>query len=1024
MKHIQLEPQTAFGNQMASTEEEIASNPAQNLVFIDSTVEDADTLIDSLAPNTEAIALDSDRDGIEQIAEAIGNRTGIESMHFISHGAPGTVSLGATELNAETLESYSEQLQSLASNLSDRADILFYGCNVGETEAGAAFLEKLSQLTGADIAASEDLTGAAVLQGDWDLEVTTGDIEAPLAVEEQAQQKYSGVLASFAPQNGEELIQAIEEANSNQEDDTINLRNQTFTVSEIDNNTDGDNGLPSIKPDNGHSLIINGKGGTIARSDGEDTPKFRLFHVDEDATLKLRNLSLENGYANGGPQEKDGGAIKNRGTLTSSNIDFLNNTATEDGGAIDNDGGSAKIGYSTFTNNVANDDGGAIRNQDGTMRVTKTTISDNSANDDGGGIRHRAGDLTVLNSTISGNSTENQGGGIFTDARMKIQFSTITQNRAENIGGGVAVESSAGGSAGVTHTIIAGNTNGNDGMEAPNVTGTFKSRGYNLLGNPEGSNGFKIQNGTDLSLAEIGGIPLSEVIDPNLAQNQAPEDAPLTHALVPRSPLINAGNNERVPENADTDQRREGFERIAGKAVDIGSYEKQALPKLVFSEIMYDPASEAPNWEWAEVYNAGNRTVNLGGFVFDDNDDPALTEANVGQGSIAPGETGILYNSEAIAAADFSAAWDSEANLVPVTNWPELDTEGDRLALWPSLADYKIGLSQTTDRVNYNNSDAWPTDVNPTSIYLTDVSGNNPRQFNDNGENWARSAIGRASPTATAYESAVAGNNSGLDVGSPGTTDSTAPSWEDFTLEDVAQGDSSTNLTLSFTDNRAIDFSTLDNSDIQITSENEFSQFANLVNTSLDGNGTPIAATYQISPPGGTWNFEDDGTYTAQLKGDRVRDTTGNPVPAATLSSFEVALNDAPTVENAIADRSFSEGTPVNFEIPENTFAPDNPGDTLTYEATRADGTSLPSWLNFDPETQTFSGTPTDNSVGDVEIAVQATDEEGATVSDDFNISVTPTEEPSEPPTEEPSEPPTEEPSEPPTEEPSEPPTE
>jgi Ca2+-binding RTX toxin-like protein len=60
----------------------------------------------------------------------------------------------------------------------------------------------------------------------------------------------------------------------------------------------------------------------------------------------------------------------------------------------------------------------------------------------------------------------------------------------------------------------------------------------------------------------------------------------------------------------------------------------------------------------------------------------------------------------------------------------------------------------------------------------------------------------------------------------------------------------------------------------------------------------------------------------------------------------------------------------------------------LTYDATLADGSALPSWLSFDPATMTFSGTPTDADVGTLSLQVTATDTEGASVSDAFNITI------------------------------------
>ena len=56
------------------------------------------------------------------------------------------------------------------------ADLLLFGCNVAETEAGKDFVEQLGRITGVDVAASNDLTGSRNKGGDAELEVTTGTI--------------------------------------------------------------------------------------------------------------------------------------------------------------------------------------------------------------------------------------------------------------------------------------------------------------------------------------------------------------------------------------------------------------------------------------------------------------------------------------------------------------------------------------------------------------------------------------------------------------------------------------------------------------------------------------------------------------------------------------------------------------------------------------------------------------------------------------------------------------------------------
>ena len=81
--------------------------------------------------------------------------------------------------------------------LTETGDILFYGCNIAADSAGQSLLNNIAELTGADVAASEDLTGNARLGGDWLLEFQNGEIETNLAFSPDAQQHWSGVLATF-----------------------------------------------------------------------------------------------------------------------------------------------------------------------------------------------------------------------------------------------------------------------------------------------------------------------------------------------------------------------------------------------------------------------------------------------------------------------------------------------------------------------------------------------------------------------------------------------------------------------------------------------------------------------------------------------------------------------------------------------------------------------------------------------------------------------------------------------------------
>jgi hypothetical protein len=74
------------------------------------------------------------------------------------------------------------------------ADILIYGCDVGAGATGHDFVTSLASLTGADVAASDDLTGSSDLGGDWVLETRAGLVETAPFATHGVEQAWLGVL--------------------------------------------------------------------------------------------------------------------------------------------------------------------------------------------------------------------------------------------------------------------------------------------------------------------------------------------------------------------------------------------------------------------------------------------------------------------------------------------------------------------------------------------------------------------------------------------------------------------------------------------------------------------------------------------------------------------------------------------------------------------------------------------------------------------------------------------------------------
>ncbi|MEB3343271.1 S8 family serine peptidase, partial [Okeania sp.] len=187
-------------------------NPTTNpiLVFIDSGVNHYQQLFDGVVAEARPFIINTANDGIQQIDQILQQYPGQKTVHIISHGAPGCLYLGNTELSLDTLKHYIPQLQNW-----DIENLLLYGCHVASGDAGEEFIGKLQNLTGANIAASKSRTGAAVKGGNWDLEVNTGKVNVPPALQTEVMGTYSGVFdleleTTFA--SGQVIVKPLENA--------------------------------------------------------------------------------------------------------------------------------------------------------------------------------------------------------------------------------------------------------------------------------------------------------------------------------------------------------------------------------------------------------------------------------------------------------------------------------------------------------------------------------------------------------------------------------------------------------------------------------------------------------------------------------------------------------------------------------------------------------------------------------------------------------------------------------------------
>jgi hypothetical protein len=302
------------------------------------------------------------------------------------------------------------------------------------------------------------------------------------------------------------------------------------------------------------------------------------------------------------------------GTLTLNDVMVRDNRADSDGGGIESSLGQLAISQTTVTGNVAAGGGGGIHVWGGEATLGDSTPSGNSAQD-GGGIYilrradaerghggrqqrlfHRwrpcstaQGQLTISNSTFADNFATFGGGMLVGEATLKnstfaetvprecgaivnwpclgdvrrgrgpmsLSNVTITDNTADVDGGGIWNWEVLN----LSNTVLAGNASGSG--QAPDCVGMtpLNSQGYNLIGSTAGCG--------------IGGDTTGNLtgMSPNLGPLQNNGGPTPTHAPLPGSPVVDAGN-PAPPGSGGTaceaiDQR--GVTRPQGARCDIGA---------------------------------------------------------------------------------------------------------------------------------------------------------------------------------------------------------------------------------------------------------------------------------------------------------------------------------------------------------------------------------------------------------------------------------------------------------------------
>lgn len=408
------------------------------------------------------------------------------------------------------------------------------------------------------------------------------------------------------------LHQAIKSANQNSSfggcesgrngTDTIRLTDDIVLDNPYDNARIGEIGVEPIASD----IILDGDGHRI--SAGANQGEFTMIAVisgdvvirnvifadgkgSVGAVLKLvgANLQIDNAaFVNNEASDRGGAIAVVEANLTITNSSFINNRAANNAGAIMFDiiamDTHLRITDSVFTDNHAGGNGGALWVTQGTRTtITHSLFQNNHADGSGGGFFTEGGAfagsrLNLQNSAFVGNSAGADGGGIFSwEGIVVVRDTTFAQNTARRYGGALHTTREAW----LINTTIANNEANSGGGFFHQTTTRIAASELHLDNNIiiENNGGDCVydddtRTSTSVNLDSDGSCvdaDRAEGINMTLADNGG--GLP-TFALLEDSNAINAGYGEMCE---DTDQR--GARRVG--RCDIGAFEFDGEPDEV-----------------------------------------------------------------------------------------------------------------------------------------------------------------------------------------------------------------------------------------------------------------------------------------------------------------------------------------------------------------------------------------------------------------------------------------------------------
>ncbi|MGV8836645.1 putative Ig domain-containing protein, partial [Cellvibrio sp.] len=901
----------------------LSENPTiTTVVFVDTAVDNYETLVEDIRARVDdgsvaIVYLDCTKDGVAQISDYLANASGLGAIHVISHGVAGSLQLGSAVVNEHNIAQYAGQIAAWKAAMGEDADILLYGCNLAANQSGLNFIRQLSDLTGADVAASNDLTGNSRVDADWVLEEKVGVVETQSLFAANEPMEWQGALADVVYVNIAAANNQATISSTNNVGQSFQYGGGNYTVDQIGIQLLKDPGaaLQTITVElrnDWHGAIL----ATASISSAVLTDTFQWVNFNFAET----NLTTFTTYW-----------IR----ISSTGTDGLVKTAYEIG--------------NTFNNGVYLENGNGDAGRELALRI---------ANSDGINAAPTVAN-TVPNQSVTEGTALNYSfpSNTFNDSDGDNLSYTAKLTNGDPLPAWLQFNQA-------TRTFSGTADDGNVGTISIRVTASD-------------GNGQAVFDDFDLTVNNLAEAPF--VVNP-IADQVASGFTPFSYQF----PAF----NEASPVFADPD--------VGGSVVSYRATLADGSPLPGW--LSFDSASRTFSGTPTNG-DAGTITIKLYGTdntglesVTPDQFNIVISAtANDAPVNTVPGaqstneDTALVFNlanSNRIQIADADALSASVQVTLSVSNG--VLTLGGTAGLSFTTGDGNndATLVFTGTVANINTALATLT-YTPTSNYNgADTLSIVTNDLGNSGTGGAKSDSDTVAITVNAVNDAPVNTVPGAQTGTEDTAlVFSAGNGNQIQINDTDAGGSSMQVTLSVTNGTLT---------LAGTAGLSFTTGDGTADSSLVFSGTRAAINTALA----TLTFNPTANYNGGAVLSLTTSDLGNTGSGGTLTDTDNVnitinpANDAPTVANAIANQNATEDAAFNFQFAANTFNDIDAGATLVYSAQLAGGGALPSWLSFNAATRTFSGTPLNANVGTVSIDVIASDGNGGTVTDTFDIVV------------------------------------